>query len=191
MTRQEWLDEAADIARAFVSSQLGAWLPPHHPDWEDIRQDAQLWAIDAATKFDPQRGTKFSTYIWGSLRVWVADRNKQHRRRPEVEPVDPMIRKLPVEHERHGMSDLDAAGEPVWVADPEPQLTLEGRAFLEAIHDEDTRLMVELNLADGLSQHQTASLLGVTQSTVMRRVRKAKAVLAERGDKSLLLEAAA
>ncbi len=44
-------------------------LPAGHMEYEDLQQMVRMWALQAAEQFDPDRSTKFSSYLFGHLRL--------------------------------------------------------------------------------------------------------------------------
>jgi len=134
-------------------------------EFEDIVQEAHLGLIDAATLFDPDRGTKFSTYAgWHILkRIMDAVHNRNE-----------MVR-TPRRRPTHICNSLDDSANTIPDERPSPDEQMDA----DARTDEVQALIKELPARDGivirmrhgvnterLTLRKVAAILGVTPERV-------------------------
>ena len=72
MSQQQIDWEAGEKMIGYVVSRIAARLPSHI-DAEDLRSVGVIGLLDAANKFDPERGIKFSTYAEHRIKGEILD----------------------------------------------------------------------------------------------------------------------
>jgi len=144
-----------------------------HRQWDDLRQEGVLGLVEAAKRFDPARGTRFSTYAdW-----WV--RNK----------VDSFIRARV--RSRVGSASFDdddddlGIGEPVDTFDPIGELEdyeaadVLARAAVRVLNDREREVLSRR--ADGETLQVIGATLGLSKERIrqieQRAVARARAAL--------------
>lgn len=121
-----------------------------HIDKEDLRQEALLQLYKCAQKWDPEQGTKFSTYACKSvvLRLWEIVKKQGQRMASltgEEEDIDPQDTRDSGHAQRLDAEELSA--------------------ILGAL-DQEERDLLEVYFFEGLSMRRIADLLGISQQAV-------------------------
>lgn len=129
---------------------------PHPPELrDDLLQEGFLGLVEALRGFDRARGTRFSTYaiprIWGRMRHLLRSGARRFQ------------------HEETRDSEFWAA-----VADPLDRFASEVslEAALRGL-EPDQAALLRRRLFEGLDERRLAEALGVSQSTVSRRLKRA------------------
>jgi RNA polymerase sigma factor (sigma-70 family) len=155
--------------------------------WDDLYQEGMIGCIDAARKFKPELGYKFSSYavptIAGYIRHYLRDKLhviRPHRKIKEVAQVLSLDYKMRHKDgtERSLFDTLAAPGVDVEVNDV--------RGALDWLDYEDANAahVIRLTIGGGdMKQNEVAAKLGISPITVGRRikrgVKKMKAMLEE------------
>jgi RNA polymerase sigma-70 factor (ECF subfamily) len=135
---------------------------------EDIAQDVFLKVFRSIERFDPERGVKFSTWVYTFVRNHCFDVLKKRRLRT--------VSITPREDDTRGFEPDDPA-------QPEPgesAVNVElGRKIEEALAGigEDQRMAFVLREYEGLDYGTIAQVLGVSEGTVKSRIHRAKEAL--------------
>lgn len=78
-------------------------------DYDDMFSEAQWFFLKAANTYDPNKGTKFSTWVWNNVRSGFTDFLRKRSRRPQValvaDPVSPHSEPFPLWELLEGISD--------------------------------------------------------------------------------------
>lgn len=147
---------------------------------EDIAQDVFLKVFRAIDRFEPQRGVKFTTWVYTFVRNHCYDVLKK-RRLPTMS--------LTGTGEDEGQRELvDPGGRPPQAHAENSEL---GRQIGEALASlgEDQRMVFVLREYEGLDYAAIAEVVGVSEGTVKSRLFRAKEALRERLQPYLKAEA--
>lgn len=145
--------------------------PRFRADVEDIAQEVFLKVFRALDRFDPERGVKFTTWVYTFVRNHCFDILKRRRlmtvsmsARDDdelgIDPADPDA--LPPSH---GLSNAEL-GEKI-------------EAALQSLGN-DQRLAFVLREYEGLDYAAIAEVMGVSEGTVKSRLHRAKEALRQR-----------
>ena len=153
------------LTRFWVGQQirLGEVRPG---DEDDFGAEAQLQALEAYRRYDPEKGL-LSSFLYTCLRQWTWHGRKsfqrQYRRPPESSLTD-----------FHGEGvDFEPAAAPLIAEDIE--LDERSKALLDMLPSR-IRDTAEHHLAYGASLRDTADLLGLSDRTVLRHANKAREI---------------
>jgi RNA polymerase sigma-70 factor (ECF subfamily) len=140
-------------------------------DVEDIAQDIFLKIFRSLDRFDPERGVKFTTWVYTFVRNHCFDVLKKRRLRTAslAAPVD-------------GQPDTEVLD----ASDDRPPRRMEnaelGRKIEEALAalGEDQRMVFVLREYEGLEYGAIAVVMGISEGTVKSRLHRAKEALRHR-----------
>lgn len=161
-------EQHMDLARA----RARYWAHRTGAPYEEVEADAYLGLVKAERRYEPDRGRTFRTYAW----LWIgseimhAHRQREGYRKdrsfqaPKCVSLDDPAR--PVEVPGHvAPADCEVERRDLW-------------RMVDALKPRQ-RLAVRLHYQVGLTQHEIAPVLGVSQMTVSRTLTAACAALRE------------
>ncbi len=137
-------------------------------DVEDIAQDVFLKIFRAIERFDPDRGVKFTTWVYTFVRNHCFDVLKK-RRLPTTSLSATM----------EGEGDFELVDEAAQSPTAMPENAELGHKIEEALAGlgEDQRMVFILREYEGLDYNAIAQVMGVSEGTVKSRLHRAKEAL--------------
>ncbi|MEZ5965942.1 MAG: sigma-70 family RNA polymerase sigma factor [Planctomycetota bacterium] len=140
------------------------------PDAEDIAQEIFLKVFRSLHRFEPERGVRFSTWVYTFVRNHCFDVLKKR-----TVPTAPM-------HAGEGERPLDPPD--THTARPDARLANDElgdkiEAALQALNEQQ-RMVFILREYEGLDYNSIAEVLGVSEGTVKSRLHRAKEAMRDR-----------
>ncbi|MGL4875150.1 MAG: sigma-70 family RNA polymerase sigma factor [Clostridium sp.] len=140
--------------------------------YEELESQAFVGLCSAAKKFDINKGYTFSTFAVPIIRYWILRTFRDDRWLSQKRGVRHEIYSLNIkvgEKQEEEMQDMlkddftfeEVSIDSIWIKD-----------LLLILNDKE-RVVIKLHYFDNLPQQEVAKVIGVTQATVSRRLRKA------------------
>ena len=163
-----------------IGKEVRTGIPPRHHD--DVMQDVQLAVWQATERFDPARGTKWSTYAIGTIKNTVANWKKHHNGEDkgtvqQLNDADLERQTAPEEPDPLAAEGDDGTDEAQLDGETMGQLaTALRRGLAEGVLAQLSpgyRRLVELVAFEGLTADQIAEQLGHPAKTVRANLKGA------------------
>ncbi len=173
-----------DTAWKFIGrgTNRDAYRTPAGLEWDDIMQIAWIGFIQAVRGYDPTRGCVFSTYavptmlgtIWRTLRGTGAGGVRLSRRQQD-ERLSPLV--FSISEAAYDDGDGEALAFESLLADSSDEIEqadarADARALLANLRPEASSV-VRAIVYNGLTQTETAKVVGISQAQVSRTFSKA------------------
>ena len=139
------------------------WRSKVYPsNMEDLYQEAKIALWAASKSYNPDKGIKFSTYVTNCINHKII--NFMQRKIPQIQPEQEISLFTQL---------LDADYEFTFENVLESNMDIENDIFTKQILDEvKNDEILKLRYLDGYTQKQVGEMLGISQMSVSRMIRK-------------------